>query len=159
MKLKGFALFSAISLCLFSSIAHADILVKAPVLKNGNICKEITGNWAGSGTVIAKVLFEFTCKYDGKGVIYGSESGDIGLKITLHKTSGICPSDPPVLNLPGHCDAETGIITIKTESAELTANVSKEGRAADVKGKVMFNVPVIGDVTTKVQEMHLEKTN
>src|SRR3990167_2734017 len=119
MRCQKLAIFS-VSL-LFSSLVHADIFFYT--LSKDN-CQNLPGTWNGTGSVSALGGIVH-CKYTGVALVTpSSDPYSFSMHVDLNKVSGICPQKES-LNLSGRCD--NGVITLKTDAANLSGNLNEIG--------------------------------
>jgi len=149
MKRKGLLVIAAAHVLLISSFAHADtILFKF----SNDVCDTVDGKWTGTGKVSVGAI---KCVYNGTAMISGTPD-NLGLDVTLNKTSGICPAQEHIQLSGGTC--HQGVIALHTPNvANLDGNLDASGTKASVTGNVTFEL--LGkEVTANVDEMDLSKS-
>ncbi len=156
MKLKQLVLGVALNLALFSTAAHADIILQSQKA-GGNVCDNIPGAWSGTGTVSATILFKFTCVYHGTGIVIPkSTPNSYDFKMSLQKTSGLCPASKEVV-LPGFCDPVAGRLVLDSQDVHLTGMISPDGKLVDrITGKIAMTV-LNQTINADVEKMELHK--
>lgn len=151
---KLVTIFASLSLC--STLAHADIVLGSA---GEDVCSKLPGTWEGKGHVSA-LSGVVNCEYRGNGVVTAdTQPGNYSVHVVLKPESGICPPEDMVL--AGTCS--NGMIVLHRDDADLTGSMDAEGKTADVKGQVRFEVdiPIVGKktVTANVTNLHLTKQN
>lgn len=138
MKLKGLAILAAAPLVLLSSLAHADAVFRsyAP-----DFCSTISNTkWGGEGDVTALGGLVH-CRYKGDATIGTVTNSDrFSIEVAMTKESGTlgCVDGK---DIPTHYEASchNGVVTFKTEHADLRGDVDSSGTVVNVNGTVTFN--------------------
>lgn len=133
--LAGFAV-AALSV---ATMSHADFIFQSNTAID---CKDLSGQWLGSGKVKNPVLKE--CTYHGVGYIGAVDSNGIfALDLMATKDSGsvLCPKQA-VQRFKGTCVA--GKVVLVTEYGKLNGNFSQNSGTAT--GTLMFKPGMTADV-------------
>lgn len=153
MQLKKLAVVFA-SLSLFSSFAHANILIGSNA---SGVCSKLPGTWVGDGKVEA-LSGLVRCDFHGVATLKkGQTDASFSMHINLSTSSAGCQNES--FDLDGSCN--NGNIVLRTDAANLSGNLTADGAHANIKGDVYFevDVPFVGKETVdaKVTDMKLNK--
>lgn len=157
MKRLGLSLITALSAAFISTTASANITVFT--FGGEETCNSLAGNWEGKGTVIAYLdkdkKIKITCEYNGKMVATSTGPGAYNLHADLSETKGICPKSES-FDIGGTC--ENGKITLKTDNADLSGDLSADGKSATMSGSV--SVDVAGKkINADIRDLSIHKKN
>ena len=157
MRLRKLLIGVLVNSCLFST-ANADVLFQMSAVPGQDICENLTGPWAGGGTMTAKVIgINIKCDYYGNATVTkpSTDSYVVDVVFDLQSGSAVCPGQQ-AYTLPGTCDSQTGAIVLKTNDVQLHGNIDSAGNQATLQGTVKINI-MNRSVTGNVNNLVLNK--
>ncbi len=166
MRMNKWVLAAGCGMALLVGSVQADIHLSTSA-KTNDQCDQLAGLWYGDAYISADLPIweggDLHCHYNqgssgGITVTGGGSGSSYHVHVDVSKLSSDsdyrCPGSVTT-DLPATCS--NGAITIQSSNANLNGDINPDGKSADLSGTLTFSVPIVGDITTKVDSLHLIK--